>query len=73
MKRRLTLKSEHLTELTSAEMAAVAGAYKELQTGECFTGIYPSINWPCPTIQANCPSVQACVAIEYTVLCTTER
>lgn len=71
MKRRLTLKSETLTELTDAEMAALAGGYA-LPTEKCFTGIYPSINAPCPTIEAHCPSVQPCIAIERTPLCPTE-
>ena len=46
MKRRLTLKSEHLTELTGSELSAVAGG---LATERCFTGVYPTINTPCPT------------------------
>lgn len=70
MKRRLSLNSEYLTELTSAEMTAVAGAYPDL-TGKCFTGMYPSINMPCPTLEAVCDTVQNCIAIERTPLCPT--
>jgi len=50
--RRLTLKSEHLTELTNAELHVVAGG-QATQTCErptidrCLTGYYPSINAPC--------------------------
>lgn len=73
MNRRLTLKSEYLAELTDAEMAAVAGAYQVPPTEKCFTGMYPSINMPCPTIEAVCPSVQPCIDIQQTPLCPTER
>jgi hypothetical protein len=69
MKRRLTLKSEHLTELTSAEMSLVAGGKPDIPSldNRCLTGMYPSINMPCPTIEAQCP-----IAIERTPLCPTE-
>ena len=69
MNRRLTLKREHLTELSTAEMAAVAGGYPNLPSihDRCLTGMYPSINMPCPTIDESCP-----VAINKTPLCPTE-
>ena len=47
MKRHLTLKSEYLAPLTTNELSMVAGA---AATTQCFTGIYPSINRPCPTL-----------------------
>jgi hypothetical protein len=47
MKRHLILKSERLAELTSGDLASVAGA---AATTNCFTGIYPSINYPCTTL-----------------------
>ena len=61
MKRRLSLKSEHLSELTSGELTAVAGAGS-------LTGVYPTINTPCP-------SVQECIASIPTLQreCPTER
>lgn len=65
MKRRLALKSEHLAELTPQDLAGVAGGYQELPTRRCFTGIYPSINWPCPTID------EPCFEIRQTPLCPT--
>ena len=64
MKRRLTLKSEHLTELTTAEMSAV-GAAQGLPTLDCITPIILTIDTPCPT-------VQPCIYIERTPLCPTE-
>lgn len=48
MPRRLTLRSEQLTELTTDELHAVAGGRPVLPTDYC-TGWYPSINSPCPT------------------------
>ncbi|HEX8002031.1 MAG TPA: hypothetical protein VF519_04985 [Mycobacteriales bacterium] len=64
MTRRLTLKSELLAELTSTELAAVAGGYRELPTVDhCLTGIYPSLNYPCPT--------EECIEINQTFFCTT--
>ena len=65
MKRRLTLRSEHLTELTRTDLAAIAGAAQDLPTQKCFTGVYPTINTPCPT-------VQDCFEIRQTPLCPTE-
>jgi len=47
MKRRLALKSEYVSELTTNELASVAGG----ATTDCFTGYYPTINAPCPTVQ----------------------
>lgn len=46
MKRRLALKSEYLSELTTRELTAVAGGV----TGACFTGVYPTFDRPCPTL-----------------------
>ena len=45
MKRRLALKSEYLSDLTTAELTAVAGGV----TGGCLTGVYPTFDRPCPT------------------------
>ena len=49
MQRRLALTRERLTELTTSEMEALAGA--ALPTQYC-TGYYaiPSLNRPCPTL-----------------------
>ena len=63
MKRRLVLRSEHLTELTDAEMTALAGG-QDLPSYHC-TGYYLTLNAPCPT-------VQECIAIRQTPLCPTE-
>ena len=58
MDRRLTLRREHLAELTRTELGAVAGAAATLdciyvsgicQTLVCLTGHYPTINDPCTT------------------------
>lgn len=49
MKRHLTLRSEHLSELTTNELGSVHAGQQELPTRRCFTGYYPSINAPCPT------------------------
>lgn len=62
MKRQLTLKGEHLAELSSDELVAVNGAALPTLdtcfalTGlcdrlslDCLTGYYPSINAPCTT------------------------
>ncbi|HEX8002028.1 MAG TPA: hypothetical protein VF519_04970 [Mycobacteriales bacterium] len=49
MKRRLALRAEHLTDLTTDELANVAaGQQVTLPTQRC-TGYYPSLNAPCPT------------------------
>ncbi|HEX8002032.1 MAG TPA: hypothetical protein VF519_04990 [Mycobacteriales bacterium] len=61
--RRLTLKREALAELTTPELAAVAGAYRPLPTQDC-TGYYPSLNAPC--------SLRECIEIRQTPLCPTE-
>lgn len=56
MKRRLTLKSEHLSELTAGELTAVLGGALPTKDCErptidrCLTGYYPSINAPCETL-----------------------
>jgi len=58
MNRRLTLKSEHLAELSTTELGAVVGAQAitqnqgicaSLMPTQCCTGYYPSINAPCTT------------------------
>ena len=46
MNRRLTLKAEHLTELSPADLSAVAGG----TVTDLFTGYYPSLNAPCTTL-----------------------
>ena len=48
MNRRLTLKAEHLTELSPADLSGIAGGALGSIQG-CLTGYYPSINAPCPT------------------------
>ena len=53
MQRRLALTRERLTELTTSEMEALAGA--ALPTQNC-TGYYMTIN-------ARCPSINDCIAI----------
>ena len=56
MTRRLTLKSERLTELTNAELLAVAAGALPTNDCEkptidrCLTGYYPSLNAPCTTL-----------------------
>lgn len=61
MKRRLALKSEYLSELSTTELSAVAGGV----TGACFTGVYPTFDRPCtdtvaiaalPTVNTPCPT-----------------
>ena len=64
MNRRLTLKREQLAPLTPNDLAAVGGG-QELQSFPCLTGVYPTINTPCPT-------VQECIYINRTPLCPTE-
>jgi hypothetical protein len=46
MKRSLALKSEYLAPLTSDELSSVAGG----ATYGCLTGVYPTLNTPCPTV-----------------------
>ena len=56
MKRTLSLRTEHLGELTTGELAAVAGGTSAeikatvvcIPTHDC-TGYYPSLNAPCTT------------------------
>jgi hypothetical protein len=43
VKRHLTLRSEHLAELSTNDLASVAGG----TTTDLFTGNYPSLNAPC--------------------------
>ena len=45
--KRLALKSEYVSELTSQDLASVAGGV----TGACFTGVYPTFDRPCPSVQ----------------------
>jgi len=68
MKRRLSLKSEHLADLTPNDLASVAGG----TTTDLLTGYYPSINAPCvservclqvaalPTLRTPCPTLDGC-------------
>lgn len=58
MKRRLVLKSEHLSDLSASELGSVVGAQAvtnnqgicaSLMPTQCCTGYYPSINAPCGT------------------------
>lgn len=64
MNRRLTLKREQLAPLTSNDLSVV-GVAQGLHTIPCLTGVYPTIDRPCPT-------VQECWAIRETPLCPTE-
>lgn len=57
MSRRLVLAREPVTELTTDELAHVAGGQVPLPTQVC-SGYYPSLNRPCPTTE--CPSVDGC-------------
>lgn len=55
MKRRLSLKSEHLAELTAGELHVVHGGAltktcERPTIDRCLTGYYPSINAPCETL-----------------------
>lgn len=55
MKRRLTLKSEHLSELSAGELGAVHGGAltntcERPTIDRCLTGYYPSLNAPCETL-----------------------
>lgn len=43
MKRRLSLRSETLCELSATELEAVAGGIRGTQTCICLTGHYPTI------------------------------
>ena len=61
---KLELSTETIRELSADEMDRVAGGAARdtiVPTCQC-TGIYPSINYPCP-------SVREC--FQYTTLCTT--
>jgi hypothetical protein len=58
MTRRLTLKSEHLAELSTNELVSVVGAQAITQNQgicaslvptQCCTGYYPTLNAPCNT------------------------
>jgi hypothetical protein len=53
MRRRLTLRKETLSELSTEQLAAIAAgqdAKTLLPTCQC-TGYYPTINAPCQTVQ----------------------
>lgn len=52
MQRRLALKSEYVSELSTVELSRVAGG----ATVGCWTGYYMTINAPCP-------SINECIAI----------
>lgn len=43
MKRRLSLRGEHLTDLSATELEAVAGAIRDPRTLICLTGHYPTL------------------------------
>lgn len=45
--RKLTLKTEHLSELSSAELTAVQGGQEIPKSLPCLTGVYPTINYDC--------------------------
>lgn len=60
MKRRLTLRSEHLAELTSDELTGVAGA----------SVAYLTIHRPCPTVQ-ECIYIAPVLTLQRE--CPTER
>ena len=47
--RKLTLRRESLVELTTAELASVAGGRDSLVCLTNLTGYYPSLNAPCTT------------------------
>ena len=49
MQRRLALKSEHLSDLTNDDLALVLGG--------TLTGMYPTINVPCPTVHEKCANI----------------
>jgi hypothetical protein len=59
MKRRLTLRTERLTELSRDDLGSVAGG----TTTTLFTGYYPSINAPCTSVLTeaiNWPKTAVC-------------
>ena len=47
--RRLSLKSEHLTELTAGELGAIAGG-NDTKTVLCLTGQYPTLAADCTRV-----------------------
>jgi len=59
--RRLTLKREQLAPLAPNDLSAVVAAYG--QGVQSLTGVYPTLNTPCPTVQE---------CIRETPLCPTE-
>jgi hypothetical protein len=56
MKRHLSLKSEYLAPLTSGELSNVFAAGS-------LTGVYPTINRDCPTVQP-CANTRACPTLD---------
>ena len=55
MTRTLTLRTERLTELSTAELAAVAGGQDQgIPTQQYCTGYYPSLNAPCTHTVLDC-------------------
>jgi hypothetical protein len=46
---KLELSTETIRELSADEMSHVAGGAPA--TTDCLTGMYPTINMPCPTVQ----------------------
>jgi hypothetical protein len=54
---KLELSTETIRELSADELGDVAGGR---DTIVCLTGVYPTINTPCPTVQA---------CFQYTSLC----
>ena len=57
MKRTLALKAEHLTELSTADLAQVAGG-----------ALYPTLDRPCPTVDYACPTLDSCMTGVYPTL-----
>ncbi len=47
---KLELSTETLRELSADELSRVGGGADATQI--CLTGVYPTINTPCPTVQA---------------------
>jgi hypothetical protein len=50
MKRRLSLHSEHLAELTPNELGAIVGGPQDPKSLVCLTGVYPTINYDCTEV-----------------------
>ncbi|HWL37871.1 MAG TPA: class I lanthipeptide [Frankiaceae bacterium] len=60
-RRTLSLRKETLSVLNTDELSSVVGAshqcvtYTKLVTGCVCTGIFPSLNVDCPSVDLNCP------------------